>query len=75
MLEGWDLQFTTDQNVFFKSEETCGKLYYMLFFNGTELDEYYGDIYSLIIGKKKGNLVLISQTEKSRSFTILESRS
>lgn len=38
MMEGWDLQFQTSDKGFFKTSEVY------------ELDEYYGDVYSLIIG-------------------------
>ena len=48
-LDGWDYRFSTSENVFYKCPETHGKLRASLF-NALELDEYYGDIYSLIIG-------------------------
>jgi hypothetical protein len=38
MMDGWDLQFQTGDKGFFKTSEVY------------ELDEYYGDVYSLIIG-------------------------
>ena len=49
MLEGWEKAFSTNENVFFKSSETIGIS--LTFTLTAELDEYYGDIYSLIIGK------------------------
>jgi len=49
MLEGWEQRFSTTENVFFKCSETNGIcLIFMTEF--VELDEYYGDVYSLIIG-------------------------
>ena len=49
MLEGWEKAFSTNENVFFKSSETIGIS--LTFTLTAELDEYYGDVYSLIIGK------------------------
>jgi len=49
MLEDWDMRFSTSEKVFFK----CSEIYGISTFNWLieeELDEYYGDIYSLIIG-------------------------
>lgn len=49
VLDGWDYRFSTSENVFYKCAETDGKMRVSLF-DVLELDEYYGDIYSLIIG-------------------------
>jgi hypothetical protein len=50
MLEGWEMRFSTNEKVFFKCAEIYGPIQLDLA-KARELDEYYGDIYSLIIGK------------------------
>lgn len=52
MLEGWDRRFSTGENVFFKSSETIGWLFTDSQSDVSEMDEYYGDIYSLIIDRE-----------------------
>jgi hypothetical protein len=49
MLEGWDMRFSTSEKVFFKCSEIHGSTR-LIWLREAELDEYYGDIYSLIIG-------------------------
>jgi len=52
MLEGWDRRFSTGENVFFKSSETIGSPLTDFQSDVSEMDEYYGDIYSLIIDRE-----------------------
>lgn len=50
MLDGWDMRFSTSEKVFFKCSEIYGNTC-LISLRMAELDEYYGDIYSLIIGR------------------------
>jgi len=49
MLEGWELKFSTEDTVFFKSTEVVGSSHLKLTLK-LELDGFYGDIYTLIVG-------------------------
>ena len=62
MLEGWDMRFSTSEKVFFKCSEIYGNTR-VISLSEAELDEYYGDIYSLIIG----NPIKLKTHPRSRS--------
>ena len=66
MLEGWDMRFSTSEKVFFKCSEIYGYSSIKSLCLPPELDEYYGDIYSLIIGTVQNGILI--RRSRSRDY-------